>query len=93
MKGSLRIMNTQKVLGVVGLIAYIVVGWAPYLVSGLVVPGPWLFILWAVWLVGLVLAWRTFRTRPVMVLLFAPAAVGFWFIYVTAGERFLGWTA
>lgn len=63
------------------------------MVSGLMVPGPWLFILWAVWLGGLALAWRTFQTHPAMVLLFAPAAVAFWFLYVTAGERLLGWTA
>ena len=50
-------------------------------------------ILWAVWIGGLALAWRTFQTHPAMVLLFAPAAVAFWFLYVTAGKRLLGWTA
>jgi hypothetical protein len=85
-------MDGRKVLGVVGLVAYLVVGAVPYLTSGLVVPGPWIYILWALWLVGLVLAWRTFRTRPAMVLLFAPAALAFWFLYVTAGEQLLGWT-
>ena len=33
-----------------GLLAYLAVGVFPYLPSGLVVPGPWLYILWAVWL-------------------------------------------
>ena len=68
-------------MGIVGLLAYLVVGVFPYLASGLMVPGPWLYILWAIWLVGAVLAWRTFQRRPVMVLLFAPAAVAFWFLY------------
>jgi hypothetical protein len=86
-------MNTQKVLGVVGLVAYLIVGAFPYLASGLVVPGPWLFILWAIWLVGAVMAWRTFQRRPVWVLAFAPAAVAFWFLYLTLGEQLLGWTA
>ena len=31
--------------------------------------------------------------KPELVLLFAPAAVAFWFIYVTVGEQLLGWTA
>ena len=86
-------MNSAKVWGIVGLVAYLIVGVFPYLSSGLMVPGPWLFILWAVWVVGLAFAWRTFRRRPVMVLLFAPVAVAFWFLYVTVGEQLLGWTA
>jgi hypothetical protein len=57
------------------------------------VPGPWLYILWVIWLVGAALAWRTFQRHPVRVLVFAPAAVAFWFLYVTAGEQLLGWTA
>ena len=85
-------VNPKKAWGIVGLVAYLVVGAVPYLTSGLVVPGPWVFILWGVWIVGLVLAWRTFQRRPAMVLLFAPAAVAFWFLYVTAGEQLLGWT-
>ena len=85
--------NPPKTWGVVGLVAYLVVGAFPYLTSGLMVPGPWLYILWAVWILGLVLAGRTFQRRPAMVLLFAPAAVAFWFLYVAAGERLLGWTA
>jgi hypothetical protein len=85
--------SSQKIWGVIGLLAYLVVGVVPYLSSGLMVPGPWLYILWALWVVGLILAWRTFQRRPVMVLLFAPAAVAFWLIFVTVGEQTLGWTA
>ncbi len=88
-------MNSQKFLGIrLGVWCSIVpVGAFPYLASGLMVPGPWLFVLWAIWLAGAFLAWRTFQRRPVMVLLFAPAAVAFWFLYLTAGEQLLGWTA
>jgi hypothetical protein len=85
-------VDPGKILGIVGLIAYLVVGWVPYLVSGLVVPGLALFLLWAVWIAGLVWAWRTFRKRPVWTLAFAPAAVAFWFLYVTIGEQVFGWT-
>jgi hypothetical protein len=56
-------MDPGKILGIVGLAAYLVVGWVPYLVSGLVVPGLALVLLWAVWVAGLVWAWRTFRAR------------------------------
>ena len=99
LKASLPSVNSQKsdrpskIWGIVGLLAYLVVGAFPYLTSGLMVPGPWLYILWAIWLVGAVLAWRTFQRHPVRVLFFAPAAVVFWFLYVTAGEQLLGWTA
>jgi hypothetical protein len=83
----------SRVLGVIGLLAYLVVGGFPYLASGLMVPGPWLYILWAVWVVGLILAWRVFRVRPAMTLAFAPAALAVWAIYVYLGEQLLGWTA
>ena len=86
-------MNSQKVLGIVGLVGYLAVGVFPYLSSGLVVPAPWLVLLWALWLAGLFLAWRAFQSRPAMVLLFPVAAVAFWFLYITAGEQLLGWTA
>ena len=79
-------------MGIIGLLAYLVVGVFPYVVSGLVVPGPWVYILWAIWLVGAVFALQTFQRRPVWVLIFAPAAVAFWFLYVTVGEQLLGWT-
>jgi hypothetical protein len=99
LKGSLPPVNSQKIegphkiWGIVGLLAYLVVGAFPYLTSGLMVPGPWLYILWAIWLVGAALAWRTFQRRPAMVLVFAPAAVAFWFLFVSAGEQLLSWTA
>ena len=83
----------QRIWGILGLVAYLGIGVFPYLSSGLMVPGPWLFVLWGIWLIGTFLAWRTFQSRPVMVLLFAPAAVAFWFIFVTMGEQLLGWTA
>jgi hypothetical protein len=63
-----------------------------YLSSGLVIPAPWLFLLWAVWIVGLILAWRTFRSRPALVLVLPVAAVAFWYLYLVAGEQLLGWT-
>jgi hypothetical protein len=86
-------MNVQKVLGVIGLVAYLVVGMFPYLPSGLMVPLVGLWGLWVAWLFGAVLTWRTFRSRPAWTLVSAPAALVFWFVYVSIGERLFGWTA
>ncbi|HJQ94376.1 MAG TPA: hypothetical protein VJ935_01545 [Acidimicrobiia bacterium] len=84
-------MNPERLAGILGLVLYLGVGFF-YLTSGLVVPFPWLALLWVIWLGGLVWAVLVFRARPPLALLFAPLAFGFWFLFVTAGERFLGWT-
>jgi hypothetical protein len=46
-----------------------------------------------VWLAGLWLAIRWFRTRPQLVPLVAVGAAIFWFIYVQGGSAIFGWTA
>ena len=79
-------------LGIIGLILYLGVGFF-YLTSGLLVPGVALVLLWLVWLAGLWLAIRWFRTRPQRVLLVAVGAAIFWFIYVQGGSAIFGWTA
>ena len=79
-------------LGVIGLILYLGVGFF-YLVSGLVIPGAALALLWLAWLAGLWLAARWFRTRPQLVPLVAVGAAIFWFIYVQGGSAIFGWTA
>ena len=63
-----------------------------YLVSGLIVPFPYLFVMWALWiaLVGVAILkrsdWRVVAAAPFV-------SIGLWFGIVWAGERFLGWTA
>lgn len=79
-------------LGIVGFVLYLGVGFV-YLTSGLVVPGIALVLLWLVWLAGLWLAIRWFRTRPQLVPLVAVGAAIFWFIYVQGGSAIFGWTA
>lgn len=79
-------------LGIVGVILYLVVGFF-YLTSGLVVPGIALALLWAIWLGGLWLVVRLFRTRPQLVPLLAVGAAAFWFAYVEGGAQIFGWTA
>lgn len=78
--------------GVVGIILYAVTGFF-YLTSGLVVPAPWLFVLWGVWLVGLYLLVWVFRNRRAWTPLVAIGAAAIWWIYVTLGGEFFDWTA
>ena len=80
------------VLGIVGLIAYAATG-ILFIAGGLVVPGPWLFVLWAAWLVGVYLVIRLFRGQRPWTFLAAVGAVAFWWVYVTLGEAIFGWTA
>lgn len=84
--------TVARVLGIIGFVLYLGVGFF-YLTSGLVVPGIALVILWLVWLAGLWLAIRLFRTRPHLVPLVAVGAAIFWFIYVQGGSAIFGWTA
>lgn len=63
-----------------------------YLVSGLVVPAPYLFFMWALWLalMGIAIAtrhdWRIVLTLPFV-------SIALWFGILYAGGEFLGWTA
>ncbi|MFZ0014920.1 MAG: hypothetical protein WAL25_12495 [Acidimicrobiia bacterium] len=84
--------NGVLALGVVGMVLYGLTA-VLYLVSGLVVPFPWLIGLWVVWLVGAYVAVLTFRRRRPFTPLLAAAAVVFWWLYVTVGESLFGWTA
>jgi len=77
--------------GIVGIGLYLVVGFF-YLSSGLVVPGPWLLILWAIWLAGIYVLVLVFRRRRAWTPLVAVAAAAVWWIYVTVGEAVFGWT-
>lgn len=78
--------------GIVGIVLYVAIGFV-YLASGLVVPAPWLFPLWGIWLVGLYLLIRVFRIRRAWTPLIAVGAAAFWWLYVTLGGLYLGWTA
>ncbi len=63
-----------------------------YLVAGLVVPGPYLFLLWATWVVLLVLAIRA-RTNPWYVLATPFIAAAVWIAVVFGLGSALNWTA
>jgi hypothetical protein len=77
--------------GIVGIGLYLLVGFL-YLTSMLMVPFPWLFILWAIWLAGIYVLVVVFRRRRAWTPLVAVAAAGVWWIYLTVGEAVFGWT-
>jgi hypothetical protein len=63
-----------------------------YAASGLLVPGPWLFLLWAVFVVLVVVAVLLARRRSYWVLSVPVLGGAFWWGVVSAGEAWLGWT-
>ena len=81
----------RTALGLVGIILQLLVGF-PYLVSGLIVPGPYLFGLWLLWFAFMGVAVWLLRHRPPLVPLVAVAALATWFGLLALGTRFLHWT-
>ena len=63
-----------------------------YLASGLVVPGPWLFILWAVMALLILLAIRWWR-RPLLVLGLPFVAGAIWLAFVQGLGSIFDWQA
>jgi len=80
-----------RIAAVVALLAMVPVG-CFYLACGLLVPGPWLFLLWVVFLVLVSVGVRLFRRRSYLVLAVPVAAAVVWFGTLSAGEAWLGWT-
>ena len=79
------------VAAVVALLAMAPVGFF-YAASGLLVPGPWLFLMWLLYAVLLgVAVWLT-RRRSYLVLAVPVVAGALWFGIISAGEAWLGWT-
>ena len=80
-------------VGIVAVGLFAVTGVFPYLTSTLLVPVvPWVLLMLC-WGVGLPLTVRLARRRPLLSLLAVPAALLFWWGYVTAGSALFGWTA
>ena len=63
-----------------------------YAASGLVVPGPWLFLMWILYALLLVAALVLTRRRSLLVVLPPVLGAALWWAIVTAGEAWLGWT-
>ena len=78
--------------GILGIVLYLATGFL-YLAGGLVVPAPWLLLLWAIWVAGLYLLVIVFRSRRVWTPLVAVGAAVFWWLFLTIGENVFDWTA
>jgi hypothetical protein len=76
---------------VLGFALHLVVGFF-YISAGLVVPGPWLFALWALWGAMAALAVAR-RQQPLFVLATPFAALVLLVVVASLGGRFLGWQA
>lgn len=77
----------------ISLIAYFVIGFIPYGVSGLIVPTGAVAVLMVCWLVGLVITYRIAAARPLLAPVGVLGAIVFWFAFVTIGSSIFGWTA
>ncbi len=83
---------TSRVIGIVGIPLYVLVGWF-YVASGLVVPFPWFLALWAIWAVGFFVLIKVFRAAPAWTPLVPVVAAGVWVGFVQLGSWLFGWTA
>lgn len=79
-------------LGIAGVALYVLVGFL-YLSSGLVVPMPWLPLLWIFWAAGWYLIVRMWQSHRTWVPMVAVGAGLVWWAYLTIGESLFGWTA
>lgn len=79
-----------KIAKVAGFVLLLATGFF-YLVSGLVVPFPYLFVMWALWVA--LMAFAVIRREDWRVVLALPfVSIALWFAIISAGERYLGWT-
>ena len=79
------------VVAVISWLAMVPVGFF-YAASGLLVPGPYLFLMWAAYAVLLVVAVLLTRSRSYWVLAVPVVGGVLWWGVVSAGERWLDWT-
>ena len=79
------------VVAVISWLAMVPVGFF-YAASGLLVPGPYLFLMWAAYVVLLVVAVLLTRRRSLWVLAVPVVGAVLWWSVVSLGERYLDWT-
>lgn len=79
-------------LGVGGVLLYAIVGWL-YLGSGLVMPYPWVYGMWAIWLGGLIPLVKVVKRFPAWTPLVPVAALAAWVAIIQVGSMLFGWTA
>jgi hypothetical protein len=82
----------RSAVGWAGIALQVLVGFL-YLMSGLMVPAPWVAVLWLLWAALFAVAVRVRGRRPVWTPLVALLSVVLWWAAISAGEMVLGWTA
>jgi hypothetical protein len=80
------------VLGVIGIALYVLVG-VLYVASGLVMPYPWVFGMWALWLGGFFVLAKVFSASRPWTPAVPVAAAAVWVIIVQLGSWLFDWTA
>ena len=85
-------LNLRRSGSFIGMAGMATVGFL-YFASGLVAPAWAVVLLCLFWLALLILGFRWFMTRPLHVLALPFVAAAVWFLALTAGAHFLGWTA
>lgn len=83
--------GVARTLQLAGFGLHLAVGW-PYAFAGLLAPPLGVVVLWMIW-VGLLLGAILLRHRPLVVFAVPFVAAALWFLVLTAGEAWLGWTA
>ena len=91
--------TTRRRPGAVAAVVVTVVAWLAmvpvgffYAASGLLVPGPYLFMLWAAYVALLVAAVLLTRRRSYWVLAVPVVGGVLWWSVISLGERYLDWT-
>lgn len=78
--------------GLVGIGLYVCLG-VLYLGSGLVMPYPWAFGMWVLWIGGWAVLARVFTRRRLWTPAVVVAALALWVTIVLLGEQLFDWTA
>ncbi|HEX2029111.1 MAG TPA: hypothetical protein VHF25_14050 [Nitriliruptorales bacterium] len=76
-----------------GLVVHVILGYFPYLATGLLAPLWAVGLLLAWWLVLLIVAFRWRRVRPWWTAATPLVALASWFAVIALGGAFLGWSA
>ncbi|MGZ8755646.1 MAG: hypothetical protein ACXW15_10715 [Acidimicrobiia bacterium] len=82
----------SALLGIIGILLYAMAGWL-YPGTGLVMPYPWVYGLWAIWVAGVFVLVRVVKRSPAWTPVVPVAAVVIWVALVQLGSWLFGWTA
>ena len=82
----------SAVLGIIGILLYALAG-VPYLVVELVMPFPWVYGMWAIWIAGVFVLVRVVKRSPAWTPAVPVAAVVIWVTLVGGGSWLFGWAA